>query len=167
MSNFVPTIQTTAEDIDAVNVMSSLDWYSHFKQMVDETSTVDIKYKNILFWQLCQTTFKSMKTFEAYATKSRDKLKMSIVDQREATSGQEIAQTNFDTLTAQAKTYCALHRQYQEMHTAVSKLYMDLYQEDFKQRKMPVKSKGQMRTMKDMTPQEIADIENVVNGLMK
>lgn len=167
MNNYVPTIQTSASDIDAINTMTSIDWYQHYKSQVDETSEVDIKYMGIYFWQLCSTTYKSMKTFERYSQGYRDKIRASIVDQREATTGQEIAQTNFDTLTEQAKTMDALYRKYEAMHLAVKKLYLELYKEDFTKRKLPQQSNGKMRTLKDMTPSEIASINAMVDEMLK
>lgn len=167
MNNYVPTIQTSASDIDAINTMTSIDWYQHYKLQVDETSEVDIKYMNIYFWQICNSTYKSMTTFQRYSQGCRDKIKASIVDQREATSGQEIAQTNFDTLTEQTKTMDALYRKYEAMHLAVKQLYIELYKEDFTKRKLPQQSKGKMRTLKDMTPSEIASINAMVDEMLK
>tara|TARA_E500000318_G_scaffold99782_1_gene102043 strand:- start:279 stop:560 length:282 start_codon:yes stop_codon:yes gene_type:complete len=92
---------------------------------------------------------------------------MSIVDQREAETGQEIAQTNFDTLTEQAKTMDALARKYEAMHTSVKQLYLELYKEDFTKRKLPQQSKGKMRTLKDMTPSELASINQMVDEIIK
>jgi arylamine N-acetyltransferase len=167
MSNYVPRIETSASDIDAINSQVGIDWYQLYKSQVDETSEVDIKYMNIYLWQICNSTYKSMTTFQKYTQGYRDKIKMSIVDQRESETGQEIAQTNFDTLTEQAKTMDALYRKYEAMHTAVKKLYLELYKEDFTKRKLPQKSKGQMRTLKDMTPSEVASINSMVDEMLK
>ena len=105
MSNYVPRIETSTSDIDAINSQSAIDWYELYKSQVDVTSEVDIKYMNIYLWQICNSTFKSMTTFQRYTQGYRDKIKLSIVDQREATSGQEIAQTNFDTLIGTSQDY--------------------------------------------------------------
>jgi len=47
MSNYVPRIETSASDIDAINSQVGIDWYQLYKSQVDETSEVDIKYMNI------------------------------------------------------------------------------------------------------------------------
>ena len=167
MSNYVPRIETSASDIDAINTQSAIDWYELYKSQVDVTSEVDIKYMNIYLWQICNSTYKSMTTFQRYTQGYRDKIKLSIVDQREAETGQEIAQTNFDTLTEQAKTMDALARKYEAMHTAVKQLYLELYKEDFTKRKLPQQSKGKMRTLKDMTPSEVASINQMVDEMLK
>jgi len=108
-----------------------------------------------------------MNVFRGYYETSKMKLQDSIVNERVATSGQEIAQTNFDTLVSQAKTYDALYRKFEAMHTGAKKLYMELYKEDFTKRKLPQKSNGTNRTIKDLTPKELADIQRITESMLK
>jgi len=167
MSNYVPPIETNESQIDAINSMTGINWYNMYSSQIDDTSEIDVKYMNIYLWQICNSTFKSMNVFRGYYETSKMKLQDSIVNERVATSGQEIAQTNFDTLVSQAKTYDALYRKFEAMHTGAKKLYMELYKEDFTKRKLPQKSNGTNRTIKDLTPKELADIQRITESMLK
>jgi hypothetical protein len=167
MSNYVPPIETSNDEIDAINSMTGIDWYEHFKAEIDQTSEIDVKYMNIYLWQKCNTTKRSMDIFKGYYDTAKSRLQDSIVNDRVATVGQEIAQTNFDKQISIAKTYDALYRKFEGMHTAASKLYLELYHEEFHKRKLPNKSQGKMRTMKDMTPAEIQAVQDTVNKMLK
>ena len=167
MSNYVPPIETSTDEIDAINSMTGIDWYAHYKAEIDETSEIDVKYMNIYLWQICNSTKRSMDIFNGYYDTARTRLQDSIVNERVATVGQEIAQTNFDKQVAIAKTYDALYRKFAGMHNAARKLYLELYKEDYQKRKLPTKSKGVMRTMKDMTPAEIQAVKDTVTKMLK
>lgn len=167
MSNYVPPIETSTDEIDAINTMTGINWYDHYKAEIDETSTIDVKYMNIYLWQICNSTFKSMTVFKGYYESAKNKLQDSIVNERVATVGQEIAQTNFDTQVATAKTYDALYRKFEAMNDGASKLYKELYQEDYTKRKMPVRSNGTNRTIKDLTPKELADVKTLTENMLK
>ena len=167
MSNYVPPIETSTDEIDAINSMTGIDWYAHYKAEIDETSEIDVKYMNIYLWQICNSTKRSMDIFKGYYDTARTRLQDSIVNDRVATVGQEIAQTNFEKQISIAKTYDALYRKFEGMHTAARKLYLELYKEDYQKRKLPTKSQGKMRTMKDMTPAEIQAVKDTVNNMLK
>ena len=167
MSNYVPRIETNATEIDAVNAMTAVDWYSIYQAQVDQTSDIDKKYMNIYLWGICNSTFKSMETFRGYYEKAKSNLQDSIVMDRVATTGQEIAQTNFESQVDLANTYDALYRKFQAMNEAAAKLYLELYQEDYKKRKLPQRSNGSVRTLKDMTPKELADIQRITETMLK
>ncbi len=167
MSNYVPPIETSTDEIDAINTMTGINWYDHYKTEIDETSTIDVKYMNIYLWQICNSTFKSMTVFRGYYETAKAKLQDSIVNDRVATVGQEIAQTNFDTQVATAKTYDALYRKFEAMHSGAKKLYLELYNEDFTKRKLPQRSNGNVRTIKDLTPKELADVKALTENMLK
>jgi len=167
MSNYVPPIETSTDEIDAINTMTGINWYDHYKAEIDETSTIDVKYMNIYLWQICNSTFKSMTVFRGYYESAKNKLQDSIVNERVATVGQEIAQTNFDTQVATAKTYDALYRKFEAMHSGAKKLYLELYKEDFTKRKLPQRSNGNVRTIKDLTPKELADVKALTQNMLK
>jgi len=167
MSNYVPPIETSKDEIDAINTMTGINWYDHYKAEIDETSTIDVKYMNIYLWQICNSTFKSMTVFRGYYESAKNKLQDSIVNERVATVGQEIAQTNFDTQVATAKTYDALYRKFEAMHSGAKKLYLELYKEDFTKRKLPQRSNGNVRTIKDLTPKELADVKALTQNMLK
>lgn len=167
MTNYVPRIETNATEIDAINAMTGVDWYSIYQAQVDQTSGIDTKYMNIYLWGICNSTFRSMETFRGYYEKAKNNLQDSIVNERVATTGQEIAQTNFESLVDLAKTYDALYRKFQAMNEAAAKLYLELYKEDYKKRKLPQRSNGSVRTLKDMTPKELADVQRLTESMLK
>jgi hypothetical protein len=159
--DYLPRLNTSEDELQSITYMASQDWDAIAEQMVDTTSPIAVKYFDLLCWQICNSTFKSMDIYNSNANKFKNKWEESIRIQRQSTHGTEIAKNNFEDLELQGKTWKALHDLYKAKHQAFAKLYKTLYGIEFYQRKKKESSDGNVRTMKDMTPEEIKQITEI------
>ena len=100
-------------------------------------------------------------SFSLNAQYYKDKQMNSYQMERESTSGQEIAETNANYMVLQGKTWNALAEKFKAINEATIRLYEQLYQQHPKDRKITKVSKGKMRTLSDMTPEEVQKIRQV------
>ncbi len=154
-------LETDEANIKGITMVANQDWYQILGHLVDETSDVDVNYSQLLLWQIYNSSKRSVFSFSFNAQYYKDKQMNSYQVDRESTSGQEIAETNANYMVLQGKTWNALTDKYKAINEASIKLYEMLYQQHPKDRKITKVSKGEMRTLADMTPQEVKRIKEV------
>ncbi len=156
---------TDEANIQAITLVANQDWFQILGHLVDETSDVDVNYTQLLLWQIYNSSKQSVMSFSFNAQYYKDKQMNSYQVDRESTSGQEIAETNANHMVLQGKTWNALAEKYKAINDASIKLYEMLYQQHPKDRKITKASKGKMRTLADMTPEEVKRITEVNNQM--
>ena len=154
-------LDTDEANIQAITMVANQDWYQILGHLVDETSEVDVNYSQLLLWQMYNSSKQSVMSFSLNAQYYKDKQMNSYQVERESTSGQEIAETNANYMVLQGKTWNALAEKYKAINDATIRLYEQLYQQHPKDRKITKVSKGKMRTLSDMTPEEVQKIRQV------
>ena len=160
--NKAPTKLTTDDaTICSIHYHQSQDWASWIGTLVDENCEIDRVYTDLLLWQICNSTYKSIQSFKKNAKYYKDVYEQTFVNERQAPDGTEISTINADNLLAQGKTWNALEDKYTAIHKACSDLYKQLYQMEWNQRKVAKPSQGNMRTMSQMTPDEIAETKRL------
>ena len=160
--NKAPTKLTTDDaTIGSIHYHQSQDWASWIGTLVDENCEIDRVYTDLLLWQICNSTYKSIQSFKKNAKYYKDVYEQTFLHERQAPDGTEISTINADNLLAQGKTWNALEDKYTAIHKACSDLYKQLYQMEWTQRKVAKPSQGKMRTMSQMTEEEIADTKRL------
>ena len=154
-------LETDEANIQAITMVANQDWFEIIGHLVDETSEVDVNYSQLLLWQMYNSSKQSVMSFSLNAQYYKDKQMNSYQMERESTSGQEIAETNANYMVLQGKTWNALAEKYKAINEATIRLYEQLYQQHPKDRKITKVSKGKMRTLSDMTPEEVQKIRQV------
>ena len=154
-------LETDEANIQAITMVANQDWFEIIGHLVDETSEVDVNYSQLLLWQMYNSSKQSVMSFSLNAQYYKDKQMNSYQMDRESTSGQEIAETNANYMVLQGKTWNALAEKYKAINDATIRLYEQLYQQHPKDRKITKVSKGKMRTLSDMTPEEVQKIRQV------
>ena len=154
-------LETDEANIQAITMVANQDWFEIIGHLVDETSEVDVNYSQLLLWQMYNSSKQSVMSFSLNAQYYKDKQMNSYQVERESTSGQEIAETNANYMVLQGKTWNALAEKYKAINQATIRLYEQLYQQHPKDRKITKVSKGKMRTLSDMTPEEVQKIRQV------
>lgn len=154
-------LETDEANIQAITMVANQDWFEIIGHLVDETSEVDVNYSQLLLWQMYNSSKQSVMSFSLNAQYYKDKQMNSYQMQRESTSGQEIAETNANYMVLQGKTWNALAEKFKAINEATIRLYEQLYQQHPKDRKITKVSKGKMRTLSDMTPEEVQKIRQV------
>lgn len=154
-------LDTDEANIQAITMVANQDWFEIIGHLVDETSEVDVNYSQLLLWQMYNSSKQSVMSFSLNAQYYKDKQMNSYQVERESTSGQEIAETNANYMVLQGKTWNALAEKYKAINQATIRLYEQLYQQHPKDRKITKVSKGKMRTLSDMTPEEVQKIRQV------
>lgn len=154
-------LETDEANIQAITMVANQDWFEIIGHLVDETSEVDVNYSQLLLWQMYNSSKQSVMSFSLNAQYYKDKQMNSYQVERESTSGQEIAETNANYMVLQGKTWNALAEKYKAINEATIRLYEQLYQQHPKDRKITKVSKGKMRTLSDMTPEEVQKIRQV------
>lgn len=154
-------LETDEANIQAITMVANQDWFEIIGHLVDETSEVDVNYSQLLLWQMYNSSKQSVMSFSLNAQYYKDKQMNSYQVERESTSGQEIAETNANYMVLQGKTWNALAEKYKAINDATIRLYEQLYQQHPKDRKITKVSKGKMRTLSDMTPEEVQKIRQV------
>ena len=154
-------LNTDEANIQAITMVANQDWFEIIGHLVDETSEVDVNYSQLLLWQMYNSSKQSVMSFSLNAQYYKDKQMNSYQVERESTSGQEIAETNANYMVLQGKTWNALAEKYKAINEATIRLYEQLYQQHPKDRKITKVSKGKMRTLSDMTPEEVQKIRQV------
>ena len=154
-------LNTDEANIQAITMVANQDWFEIIGHLVDETSEVDVNYSQLLLWQMYNSSKQSVMSFSLNAQYYKDKQMNSYQVERESTSGQEIAETNANYMVLQGKTWNALAEKYKAINDATIRLYEQLYQQHPKDRKITKVSKGKMRTLSDMTPEEVQKIRQV------
>ena len=153
-------LDTSPEDIQAIKQVANQDFFQVIGCFVDETSKIDRSYSQLLLWQIWSSAWKSTKTMEANADHYKKKYDDSNM-QGESETGQEIAEQNHNYLIEQGQTWRAMYDKYKAIEQAAAKLYEQIAEEHPSKRKIVKYSQGNVRTLKDMTPQEIADVKRV------
>ena len=148
-------LPTNEPEIDAIKVVGNQDWFQIIGCFVDETSKIDKNYSQIMLWQIWNSAENSVRSFQSNADYYKNIYENQILNQRVSPSGREIDEQNDDHLLKQGKTWRALSDKYKAISDAVVQLYEQLYDMHPKDRKMNKQSKGSVRTIKDMTPEEI------------
>jgi hypothetical protein len=154
-------LETDEANIQAITMVANQDWFEIIGHLVDETSEVDVNYSQLLLWQMYNSSKQSVMSFSLNAQYYKDKQMNSYQVERESTSGQEIAETNANYMVLQGKTWNALAEKFKSINEATIRLYEQLYQQHPKDRKITKVSKGKMRTLSDMTPEEVQKIRQV------
>ena len=154
-------LNTDEANIQAITMVANQDWFEIIGHLVDETSEVDVNYSQLLLWQMYNSSKQSVMSFSLNAQYYKDKQMNSYQMERESTSGQEIAETNANYMVLQGKTWNALAEKFKAINEATIRLYEQLYQQHPKDRKITKVSKGKMRTLSDMTPEEVQKIRQV------
>ena len=154
-------LNTDEANIQAITMVANQDWFEIIGHLVDETSEVDVNYSQLLLWQMYNSSKQSVMSFSLNAQYYKDKQMNSYQVERESTSGQEIAETNANYMVLQGKTWNALAEKFKAINEATIRLYKQLYQQHPKDRKITKVSKGKMRTLSDMTPEEVQKIRQV------
>jgi len=154
-------LETDEANIQAITMVANQDWFEIIGHLVDETSEVDVNYSQLLLWQMYNSSKQSVMSFSLNAQYYKDKQMNSYQVERESTSGQEIAETNANYMVLQGKTWNALAEKFKAINEATIRLYEQLYQQHPKDRKITKVSKGKMRTLSDMTPEEVQKIRQV------
>lgn len=154
-------LETDEANIQAITMVANQDWFEIIGHLVDETSEVDVNYSQLLLWQMYNSSKQSVMSFSLNAQYYKDKQMNSYQMDRESTSGQEIAETNANYMVLQGKTWNALAEKFKAINEATIRLYEQLYQQHPKDRKITKVSKGKMRTLSDMTPEEVQKIRQV------
>lgn len=154
-------LETDEANIQAITMVANQDWFEIIGNLVDETSEVDVNYSQLLLWQMYNSSKQSVMSFSLNAQYYKDKQMNSYQVERESTSGQEIAETNANYMVLQGKTWNALAEKFKAINEATIRLYEQLYQQHPKDRKITKVSKGKMRTLSDMTPEEVQKIRQV------
>lgn len=154
-------LETDEANIQAITMVANQDWFEIIGNLVDETSEVDVNYSQLLLWQMYNSSKQSVMSFSLNAQYYKDKQMNSYQMDRESTSGQEIAETNANYMVLQGKTWNALAEKFKAINEATIRLYEQLYQQHPKDRKITKVSKGKMRTLSDMTPEEVQKIRQV------
>lgn len=154
-------LNTDEANIQAITMVANQDWFEIIGHLVDETSEVDVNYSQLLLWQMYNSSKQSVMSFSLNAQYYKDKQMNSYQVERESTSGQEIAETNANYMVLQGKTWNALAEKFKAINEATIRLYEQLYQQHPKDRKITKVSKGKMRTLSDMTPEEVQKIRQV------
>lgn len=154
-------LETDEANIQAITMVANQDWFEIIGNLVDETSEVDVNYSQLLLWQMYNSSKQSVMSFSLNAQYYKDKQMNSYQMERESTSGQEIAETNANYMVLQGKTWNALAEKFKAINEATIRLYEQLYQQHPKDRKITKVSKGKMRTLSDMTPEEVQKIRQV------
>lgn len=154
-------LETDEANIQAITMVANQDWFEIIGHLVDETSEVDVNYSQLLLWQMYNSSKQSVMSFSLNAQYYKDKQMNSYQIERESTSGQEIAETNANYMVLQGKTWNALAEKFKAINEATIRLYEQLYQQHPKDRKITKVSKGKMRTLSDMTPEEVQKIRQV------
>ena len=154
-------LNTDEANIQAITMVANQDWFEIIGNLVDETSEVDVNYSQLLLWQMYNSSKQSVMSFSLNAQYYKDKQMNSYQMQRESTSGQEIAETNANYMVLQGKTWNALAEKFKAINEATIRLYEQLYQQHPKDRKITKVPKGKMRTLSDMTPEEVQKIRQV------
>lgn len=154
-------LETDEANIQAITMVANQDWFEIIGHLVDETSEVDVNYTQLLLWQMYNSSKQSVMSFSLNAQYYKDKQMNSYQIERESTSGQEIAETNANYMVLQGKTWNALAEKFKAINEATIRLYEQLYQQHPKDRKITKVSKGKMRTLSDMTPEEVQKIRQV------
>ena len=154
-------LNTDEANIQAITMVANQDWFEIIGHLVDETSEVDVNYTQLLLWQMYNSSKQSVMSFSLNAQYYKDKQMNSYQIERESTSGQEIAETNANYMVLQGKTWNALAEKFKAINEATIRLYEQLYQQHPKDRKITKVSKGKMRTLSDMTPEEVQKIRQV------
>lgn len=148
-------LPTNEPEIDAIKVVGNQDWFQIIGCFVDETSKIDKNYSQIMLWQIWNSAENSVRSFQSNADHYKTIYENSLINERASASGREIDEQNDDHLLKQGKTWRALADKYKAISDAVVQLYEQLYDMHPKDRKMNKQSKGSVRTIKDMTPEEI------------
>lgn len=157
-----PTKLTTDDAIiGGIDYHRSQDWMSWIGQIVDENNDIDRVYTDLLLWQICNSTDKSVKSFKKNAQYYKDAYEQTFVNERQAPDGTEISTINADNLISQGKTWKALEDKYTVIHNACADLYRQLYQMEWHERKVSKPSIGKMRTMSDMSADEIKETKRL------
>lgn len=154
-------LETDEANIQAITMVANQDWFEIIGHLVDETSEVDVNYSQLLLWQMYNSSKQSVMSFSFNAQYYKDKQMHSYQIERESTSGQEIAETNANYMVLQGKTWNALAEKFKAINEATIRLYEQLYQQHPKDRKITKVSKGKMRTLSDITPEEVQKIRQV------
>lgn len=159
-------LNTNANIIDGIHYHNTQDWTQWVGSLVDESNDIDRVYTDLLLWQLCNSTHKSIQSFAKNAQYWKDQLESTFTDERQAPDGTEISTINHDNMVEQGKTWKALEDKYTAIHKACSNLYQQLYQMKWTERKIEKPSKGKMRTQSNMTPEEKAEKQRIVSEMM-
>ncbi len=152
---------TDEANIQAITLVANQDWFQILGHLVDETSDVDVNYTQLLLWQIYNSSKQSVMSFSLNAQYYKDAYEQTFVNERQAPDGTEISTINADNLLSQGKTWKALEDKYTAIHNACAELYKQLYQMEWHQRKVAKPSQGKMRTMSQMTPDEIAEAKRL------
>lgn len=158
-------LDTDDANIQAITMVANQDWFQIIGCMVDETSSVDVNYTQLILWQIWNSSRQSVSVFNRNKQWYKDKSKETFIDQRQSRSGQEIAEVNSDYMVLQGKTWNALYDKYKAINEASEKLYIQLFDMHPKDRKIVKKSQGKMRTLNDLTPEEVQRV-NQMNDQM-
>ena len=90
--NKAPTKLTTDNaTIASIHYHQSQDWASWIGSLVDENCEIDRVFSDLLLWQICNSTDKSIKSFKKKAQYYKDAYEQTFVNERQAPDGTEIS----------------------------------------------------------------------------